>query len=316
MGTGNSIGVVAQRNSISKQFSLNYSDPYFTDDGISLGYALQYATQNGGENDTARYNSQIAGGSVLLGLPLTETNSVNLSLGISRNQIGVFEGFTAQPIIDYINELGRRTFNTWDLKAFWSSDTRNKFFAPTRGTYQRLGAEIALPGSTQEFYKASYSAGRYWPISNSFTLLTRGSLDWGDGYGNSDELPFFENYYAGGVRDIRGFKDNTLGPCDDSVILFTDRCQALGGAFKVASSLELIFPTPFSKRNEDSTQFSAFIDVGNVFKDFSTYKTDDLRASAGVSFKWQAPVGPIVINLAVPIRKKDGDRTETLQLIV
>lgn len=312
LGTGKSVGVVAQRNLISKQFDFNFLDPYFTQDGVSVGYNLHYSTLDSGQNDTARYSSKSASGSVLLGLPLTETNSLTLSLGLGRNQIGVFEGFTPQSIIDYINALGRRTFNTWDLKAFWASDSRNKYFAPTRGTFQRLGTEIALPGSTQEYYKVSYHIGHYWPLGRRFSLLTRGSVDWGDGYGNSENLPFFENFYAGGVRDIRGFRDNTLGPCDGS-ILFDNRCQALGGSFKVASTLELIFPTPFAKRNEDSTQFSAFLDVGNVYEDFDAFSTDGLRASTGISFKWQAPVGPIVINLARPVRKKDGDQTETLQ---
>jgi outer membrane protein insertion porin family len=50
-----------------------------------------------------------------------------------------------------------------------------------------------------------------------------------------------------------------------------------------------------------------------VFEDFNAFDANELRASAGLSFKWQAPVGPIVINIARPLRSKDGDRTETIQ---
>ena len=112
---------------------------------------------------------------------------------------------------------------------------------------------------------------------------------------------------------VRGFEDNTLGPCDDSVQSVNGQCQPLGGALKTVGTLEMIFPTPFIKRGDDSTQFSAFIDVGNVFEDLDAFDAGELRASAGLSFKWQAPVGPIIVNISTPLISEDGDQTETLQ---
>jgi outer membrane protein insertion porin family len=341
LGTGNSVGITAQNNVIAKTFELSYFDPYFNDDGLSIGYNVGYRELDQGEANIASYTSSIANGEVIFGIPLTETDTVQLSLGLDRNELTTVDGLTPDLLIDYlVNELGDRqrtpcfdeagedddpdvcenpgdnrrwTINTWTMKAFWARDSRNKFFAPTRGSFQRLGAEVAMPGSDLEFYKVSYQAARYFPINSWMTLLARGEINYGDGYGDTNGLPFYENFYAGGTRDVRGFEDNTLGPCDDSSSVFSGRCQPLGGAFKTAGSLEVIFPTPFAKRNEDSTQISAFFDVGNVFEDFDAWDTGELRASVGLSFKWQAPVGPIVVNLAAPIKKKDGDRTETLQ---
>ena len=141
-----------------------------------------------------------------------------------------------------------------------------------------------------------------------------GDGGYGDGYGNADVLPFYENFYAGGVRSVRGFEDNTLGPCSDpNPLIEGDICQPLGGALLTVATLELIFPTPFVKRGDDSTQFSAFVDVGNVFEDYDAFDVGELRASAGISFKWQAPVGPIIVSIAYPLIKEDEDRTETLQ---
>jgi outer membrane protein insertion porin family len=311
LGSGNTIGLTLQNNSIVKRFDFNYFDPYFTDDGISIGYNLSYRELDQGEANLAQYTSDIASGEVLLGLPLTETDTVSLALGIERNSIDVFPGITPQPIIDQINALGKRTFNSWRLSAGWARDSRNKFFAPTRGSYQRIGAEIALPGSTQEYYKIVYQYARYWPLTSWLTMLTAGDIGFGDGYGNAEELPFFENFYAGGPRSVRGFEDNTLGPCIQQTPV--TQCQPIGGALRTVGSLELIFPTPFTKRGEDSTQFSAFIDAGNVYADLDSFEARELRASAGLSFKWQAPVGPIVINIAYPLIDEGTDRTETLQ---
>ncbi len=342
LGTGNSIGVTAQNNIIAKTFEVSYFDPYFTDDGLSIGYNVGYRELDQGEANIASYTSDIANGEVIFGVPLTETDTVQLSLGLDRNRLTTIDGLTPNALIDFlVTELGDRqrtpcldlpdaggvlpetcqnpgdnrrwTINTWTMKAFWARDSRNKFFAPTRGTFQRFGAEVAMPGSDLEFYKITYQAARYFPVNSWMTLLARGEVNYGDGYGDTTGLPFYENFYAGGTRDVRGFQDNTLGPCDATLLAFGGDCQPLGGAFKTTGSLEMIFPTPFAKRNEDSTQISAFFDVGNVFTDFNAWSAGELRGSVGLSFKWQAPVGPIVVNVSAPLRKQDGDRTETLQ---
>jgi outer membrane protein insertion porin family len=137
---------------------------------------------------------------------------------------------------------------------------------------------------------------------------------------------------------VRGFQDNTLGPriCSGEIgtngqaaldaIAVNGVCppvtststpqyyhpQPVGGAFKVLGSAELVLP--FFKDN-DKARISLFTDVGNVFGSYGDFKASDLRASAGISLQWIAPVGPIVINLARPIRSKPGDKPfeETLQ---
>jgi outer membrane protein insertion porin family len=342
LGTGNSIGLAVQNNSFLRQFDFNYFDPYFTDDGISVGYNLRYSEFDQSNANIANFSTDVASGSVLFGVPLTETDSVSFQLGIDRNRITTTDGATPRRLIDYlIDNLGDRvrfpcldvpdengnlpptcvelgplrrwTVNSWTLDVFWARDSRNKFFAPTRGAFQRIGAQIALPGSDLEYYKISYRGGRYFPVNSWLTLLGQIDLGYGDGYGKTKGLPFWQNYYAGGtIAGVRGFQDNTLGPCDDETF-FGTFCQPLGGAFRTVGTLEMIFPTPFAKRGQDTTQLSAFIDVGNVFEDFNAFDANELRASAGLSFKWQAPVGPIVINIARPLRSKDGDRTETIQ---
>ena len=117
-------------------------------------------------------------------------------------------------------------------------------------------------------------------------------------------LPFYEHFFGGGVRDIRGFNDNTLGPKDAF-------CRAVGGDFKVSGGVELAFPLPFG--DIQGTRLAWFVDVGNVYKDFDSFDADLLRASTGLSLTWQAPVGPIIINVATPLRKRDGDDTQVLQ---
>jgi outer membrane protein insertion porin family len=118
-------------------------------------------------------------------------------------------------------------------------------------------------------------------------------------------FPFWENYYAGGVRDVRGFQDNTLGPREKTA--FYQYAQPIGGAFKVLGTAQVFLPLPFLK-DINTARVSVFMDVGNVYKDYKSFEAKDLRASVGVSLQWQAPIGPLIINLGVPIRSKDEDR--------
>ena len=119
-------------------------------------------------------------------------------------------------------------------------------------------------------------------------------------------LPFYEHFYGGGVRDIRGFEDNTLGPKDGPI-----SCRAVGGDVKISGGLELAIPTPFTKGG--GSRIALFFDVGNVYENLSAVDVSLFRASAGISVTWQAPVGPIIMNYAFPIKEFEGDRTESLQ---
>ncbi len=344
-GTGNRIGFTVQNNSFVKRIDVSYLDPYFTDDGISLGYNLIYRELDQGQANVASFTTDNGAIQAVFGLPLTETDTIGLVLGLDRNQIDTFVGSTPDPFINYIDALGKRTFNAWRTEVSWARDTRNAFFNPTRGSFQRIGAEITLPGSTVEYYKLSYQFARYWPLHRHVVLLSAAELGYGDSYSDSvsrdlpvlvpnpadpngdliqdtddngnplfrtvtaDGLPFFENFYAGGVRSIRGFEDNTLGPVFFSQFNPTFR-QPLGGALKTTATLELIFPNLL---DSSAARVSAFLDVGNVFENFDTFAASELRASVGVALQWQAPIGPIILNLSTPVRKQDDDEIERLQ---
>ena len=330
-GTGNQIGVTVQNNSFVKRMDFSYFDPYFTEDGVSVGYNMSYRELDQGDANLANFSSDSGSFRAIFGLPITETDTVGLSFGIDSNSITPFEGVTPQVIVDYINALNRRTFNSWRTELSWSRNTTNAFFNPTRGTFQRVAAEATLPGSTVEYYKLSYEFNRYWPLGRHLVLLTRADIGYGDSYGDraertinvigangqttqrtlvADGLPFFENFYAGGERSIRGFETNTLGPVGFGLLSPTTR-QPLGGSLKTVGSLEFIFPTLL---DSNSARVSAFVDYGNVFAGTENFSTSELRASAGIALQWQAPIGPITISWAQPLKyDREVDRVEKLQ---
>ena len=121
-------------------------------------------------------------------------------------------------------------------------------------------------------------------------------------------LPFYENFYAGGTNSVRGFEDNTLGPRE--VTMGYPEGQPLGGSLKTVGSIEAYFPRLF---DSPSARVSAFVDFGNVYNGADNFKANELRVSTGVALLWRAPVGPISISYAFPLKKEDDDKIERLQ---
>ncbi|HEY5972960.1 MAG TPA: outer membrane protein assembly factor BamA, partial [Pseudoxanthomonas sp.] len=342
LGGGNRVSVEAQRSDYLQRYSFSFVNPFFTDEGMSLGYNLWWREFDYSSFNTAQYSTTSAAAQGVLGLPITENDTVSLLFGIDTNEILTFPGSTPASIIDYIAAVGNRTFHAWRTELGWARDTRNDYFMPTRGLYQRISAEITLPGSTVEYYKLNYEFSKYWPLGSALVLNTRAEVGYGDSYGEDSTrrfcsvrptdpatkataapcapgstetrvitatgLPFFENFYAGGVRSVRGFRDNTLGPRSEEISGF--RGQPLGGSLKTTGSLEMYFPKLFDSK---AARVSAFVDFGNVYAGTDNFDAGELRASTGVSLLWRAPVGPISISYAFPLRKEEDDEIERLQ---
>lgn len=362
LGRGNRVSIEASRNLYLQRYAFSYNNPYFTDEGVSLGYNLWWREFDNSEFNTAQYSSTSAAGQFFFGVPISEHDSFSLLFGLDRNEIHAWRGATPDSIVDYIDAFGSRTFHAWRTELGWARDTRNDYLQPTRGTFQRIAAEVTMPGSTAEYYKLNYEFSKYWPLHRTLVLNTRAEVGYGDSYGSdvvrdvcyippppptddnpfplpppptdpctpdaadyvrtlrASGLPFYENFYAGGPRSVRGFRDNTLGPRE--AVGGSNYLQPLGGALKTVGSLEMYFPTLL---DSPAARVSAFVDFGTVFADADAFDTKDFRASAGIALMWRAPVGPISISYAYPIRKKDdvfggsgdlirrGDEVERLQ---
>ncbi|HEY8329420.1 MAG TPA: outer membrane protein assembly factor BamA [Rhodanobacter sp.] len=345
-GSGDSFSISGERSSYYTRLGLNYYNPYLTDSGIGIGYSASYSKTDYGNTDFANYATSAKSFSTYLGIPISETDGLRVGLGISSNKVNLFQGYSPLVLIDYQNEIGNKTIHTWTGTLGWNHDTRNGYWAPTRGGLISASTDVALPGSTVQYWKLSTELNHYWPIGKGFVLYLDGQVGYGKTYGKNgisddaftalkdasladnpsqshiitdmrQDLPFWQNYYAGGVRDVRGFQDNTLGPrvcIDGSAPNAGGMCnngayyaQPIGGSFKVLGTAQVFLPLPFLK-DVNTARVSWFMDVGNVYKDYKSFDASELRASTGLSLQWQAPIGPLIISLAMPLRSKDADR--------
>ena len=328
LGSGNSLGLGLSVSRYQKSASFNYFDPYFTLDGISRGFNVFFRRLDFDERNIARYATDSAGVGVNFGFPIGETQRINFGALVDWTEIT--EGvFAAQEISDFIAKNGEDALN-FKLNLSWSRSTLNRGLFPDRGASQSLALELAVPGSDLQFYKFNYAAERYFPITQSWTLRLRTELGYGGGYGSTTQLPFYENFFAGGFGSVRGFENSTLGPRSTAPLdengnpLFgfsrDRRGDPLGGNMLVEASAELIFPFPFV---DDSRQFrpAFFFDVGNVFNtecpdvavNCFDFDVDELRASLGFGVTWLTGLGPMTFSISTPFQTQDIDEEERFQ---
>ena len=326
MGSGNSLGLGLSLSKYQKQISFNYFDPYFTMDNISRGFNVFVRTVDYHQANLARFETDSGGLGVNFGFPIDETQRINFGLQAELTELSTGY-YSALEISEFIEDNGRDSLN-FKLNLSWQKSTLNRGMFADRGTSSSVTLETAVPGSGLEFYKIRFAGETYFPITNSWTLRLRTELGYGDSYGDTTALPFYEHFFAGGFGSIRGFENHTLGPrttppldMEGNPICWRDPCgDPFGGNVQIEASAELIFPLPFV---EDSRQFrpSLFLDVGNVFNsrcpEISVncfgFELDEMRYSTGFAVTWLTGMGPMSFALVKALNTKDYDETEAFQ---
>lgn len=333
LGSGKRVNLAFNNSDVTTLYRIGYFNPYFTIDGISSGFDLSFRQTDAAAANLSQYSTDEFLAGFNLGIPLNEKDRLRFNIDFRNTKIntfgtravdtngdGVLDGFptdtggitptsargdTPLEIFQFIEDNGEE-FATASLSLGWSRDTRDRAIFPTSGAQHRLSFLFTVPGSDLEYYKADYRVQTYVPLTSQTTLALAGEVAYGDGYGDTDGLPFFENFFAGGFNSVRGFDDNTLGPRDSSA----DGGLPFGGASKIEFSTELQFPVPFG--DIKSVRFGPFFDGGNVFAP-DRFDVGELRFSTGVFARWLSPFGALGFSIAQPLNAERNDDEQVFQ---
>lgn len=354
LGSGNTVGIGINKNIYSESYNISFLDPYATKDAVSLGYNIYFRETDYGEFNVANYLSNSQGFGLQFGYPISDIQRINLGLTYDKTDIDIGSQ-PAREIWDFINAEGS-VFETLNLQTSWQRITLNRGMFPTNGSSTVLSLSSTIPGGDIDYARLNIRQKLYRPINQNLVFGFNIELGYLSAYGDTEETPFFQNFYAGGPRSLRGFESNTLGPrsteapcyefnysegtcpnlldSDGDGILDTpyynpyanseyNKRVSIGGNIKVEGSLQLIFKLPFIE-DQRSMRSAFFFDFGNVFSDnckayqYNCYKPsiDDLRYSYGVGITWITGFGPMSFAISKPTNAGLYEETKEFQFTV
>lgn len=330
LGTGNTLGLNLQRSKYEQNYSIDYTDPYYTLDGISrtFSFAVSRVNPKGVANLNNSYTSNEYALGMNFGIPVGQQQGVysRIITGVTYQDtlISLVPGNVSNQVNQFVTQNGRH-FQEADLRLGFSRDSRDKAIFPTSGSLQTLFADVYVPvtNNSVSFYTVFYHGKWFFPLNDDFIITSRANLGYGNGFHGLRYFPFFRNFFAGGFESVHGYQGYTLGPRDS-------RGFAYGGNMLVDANAGLIFPNYLS----DSLRTSVFFDIGNVYlsRDNRSYgctsktgakgittttcstNSGPLRTSIGIEADMITPMGPIALSLAKPINTRPGDRQELFQL--
>lgn len=313
-GSGNALTLALNTSKSSRTYALSFTNPYYTVDGVSLGWDLYHRTYDPSNSlSIGRYKTVSTGAGLRVGFPIAEDDSINFGLAADRTVITTFED-SPERYKDFCLEqegsscadgVGTTTVSSLLASAGWSRDNRDSVVYPRQGSYQRVFAEVSVPPGELKYGKLSYQYQHWFPIGRDYALMLNADFGWAKGYGGKT-LPFYKNFYAGGIGSVRGFEQSSIGPKDD----VTE--DALGGNRRVVGNAEFYFPLPGSGMDR-SFRMSAFLDAGTVWGESDKVNFGDLRYSTGLAFSWSSPIGPLKFSLGIPLKKQSGDDLQKFQ---
>ena len=324
LGTGNRVALELNSGRFQKLYSVSHTDPYRTMDGMHRTLSVNYRDITQFTSAASDFSTTSAGATVDYGYPISEYQRVSFGLTYqhsellsSTNSTQQAQDWVANNGNPFLQDVGNgiiffgTEFDTIEMVAGWSYDSRNRSLFATRGTRQQVFLSAAIPSSDVEYFQLRYNFTKYIPITPKWVIRINAELGLGEALGSTTALPPYKQFYGGGPQSVRGFKESYLGPRDSFG-------RPYGGNMLVASQLELIIQLP--DKFASQARASIFYDVGNVFNtgevDFTDklgspieYKPDidELRTSVGIGVQWLAPLGLFRFSYAYPLNEYKGN---------
>lgn len=328
-GSGNALTLALNTSQSSRTAALSFTNPYYTVDGVSLGWDLYHRTYDADELDSVSpYKTVSTGAGIRLGWPIAEDDQINFGLTADQTEISTY---TNSPFLyqRFCDENGGSlagdgtcevTVRSVLATVGWSRDSRDSFTYPRSGSYQRLYGEVTVPVADLRYGKLGYQYQHWFPIGRDYALMLNADFGWAKGFGG-EKVPFYKNYYVGGIGSVRGYDQGSIGP----KFIDTDGdITSTGGTRKVVGNAEFYFPMPGAGKDR-SFRISAFFDAGYVWGDDQQplvangefveqdVRLDDLRYSTGLAFSWSSPIGPLKFSFGHPLNKKENDEVQRFQ---
>ena len=314
-GSGNSIGISFDNSAASERYNISYNNPFYTADGVSRGFNFNVTRTDASENNISNYLIDRFSMSMNYGIPLSEFNRLRFEFGAVQNEL-TFSSGTADEVFDFViandpkldentdtTTIGRPEYASAFGSISLSKDTRNRRIFADTGHLNSISMQVFA--GDLDFYKLRYRHESAFPVTDTIIYNVESQIGYGESFDKTSDLPFFEKFTAGGVRSVRGYDRNSLGPLDSNN-------DPLGGNLRFTLVNEILIPVE-ALGSSETFRLALYWDAGNVFANADAFEADELRQSVGLSAKWFSAIGPLEFSYAFPINDKPGDDTRNFQ---
>lgn len=306
LGSGNHVSLNFNHSKSYTTYTLSYENPYYTPEGMSRGFDLFYSsTEVSKTSSIADFVVDVTGGNLNYSYPISRESRVSFGVGYQNNKLLTDIARAPVQIVRFLAGHGMRRFDEFTVNLGWMRSSLDKYIFPEKGRQTSVDMAASAPFSDIVYYTIGMRDRAFYPLPGGLVLINNWQLGYGAGYGKSEVLPFFKQYYAGGARSVRGFEENNLGPRDSTG-------RPFGGNVVLVTNLEIALPNWFSD-GMPSTRTSLFIDCGQVWDTRSghrlreTHNPQGLRFSTGASLTWMSPLAPLVFTLGTPLNRAQGE---------
>ncbi|MFZ5801090.1 MAG: outer membrane protein assembly factor BamA [Candidatus Omnitrophota bacterium] len=291
-GAGQDIKLHYEAGTLKQNAYLSFTEPWLFDYPVSFGFDAFRTEHKRAEDVGYGYDDKRVGGDLRLGKEFSDY--------LKGNAIYSLEDITISNIDDAASselkkEAGTNTVSRLGLGLTY--DTRDNILDPTRGYMLNAfleGAGGPLSGD-KNFTRYTFKGSLDIPLAFKSVLEFRGQAGFADAFGDSDEVPIYERYFAGGAYTIRGYNERNVGPVDPA------SNDPIGGNSMLVGNIELTVPLM------DFIRAAGFFDTGNVWEKAKDFGSGGFKSGLGFGFRVKTPIGPIRLDYGFPLNEEPGE---------
>lgn len=275
---------------LSNRFTLGYVEPWFLGTRTVLNLDLYY--EPGVKSVVQKYRIESFGGNINFSREYKKYTKIWFTQ--SYEQVNIYN-IPPGELETYKREQGINVRRKIILSG--EKDTRDNIFIPLLGSFTQISTEYVggFLGGDNNFFKLVLSWSRYNLLGKRNilnVLATRLRFGYVDGLGQKDYVPTFDRFYLGGGSTLRGYKENSLGPKDESGV-------PTGGKIMMLGNLE------YRRVLFWKFGYTLFMDAGNIWYSGEDVKAKDIKLTSGLGIQFFTPVGPLRLDYGrqIPIKK-------------
>lgn len=299
LGRGQDLKASATLSTRRTEFDVGFTEPYFLDRNLAAGIDLFHITRENQRESS--YDDKRTGGALRGRYNINDNLSQEWKYSLRRVDI---RDVAADASIFIKSQEGTSTTSMITQTLLY--DRRDNRITPSNGYFLRFSSDFAGLGGDNRYIRPEVGAGYYFPLAENWIMGFSGEA--GQIIKMGKDIRIVDRFFVGG-NNLRGFQTGGIGPRDSLT------ADALGGNTYATGTAELTFPLGLP--DELGVNGALFSDVGylsNVDDEGpNVTDTGNIRASVGFGIGWRSPFGPIRVDIAAPIVKDTGDKTESFR---